>query len=132
MSSLREKIPDNRLLRLLEGLLKAGSCEDWNYHPTLRGTPQGGVVSPLLANIYLDQLDKYVVETLIPVHTGGESRKPNLPDKRLMELRRYDRRRGRMDKAEALRQAGQPRPSGDTNDLEYRRLRYIRYADDGL
>src|SRR5882724_13308885 len=46
MSILREKIQDNRFLRLIEGLLKAGYCEEWKYHPTLSGTPQGGVCTP--------------------------------------------------------------------------------------
>ena len=71
MSILREKIHDNRFLILVENLLKAGYLEQWNYRPTLSGTPQGGIVSPLLANIYLDRLDKYVEQTLIPrVHRG--------------------------------------------------------------
>jgi retron-type reverse transcriptase len=57
MSILREKIRDNRLLRLIEHLLKAGYVEQWTYRPTMAGTPQGGIVSPILANIYLDKLD---------------------------------------------------------------------------
>jgi group II intron reverse transcriptase/maturase len=52
LSILREKIHDNRFLQLVENLLKAGYLEQWNYHPTLSGTPQGGIISPLLANIY--------------------------------------------------------------------------------
>jgi retron-type reverse transcriptase len=66
LSILREKLHDNRFLYLAENLLKAGHLEDWNYHPTLSGTPQGGIISPLLANIYLDKLDKFVEETLVP------------------------------------------------------------------
>jgi group II intron reverse transcriptase/maturase len=54
---LGERIHDNRFLRLLANLLKAGYLEDWTYGRTLSGTPQGGVVSPILANIYLDRLD---------------------------------------------------------------------------
>ena len=51
---LAEKIPDGRFLRLIANLLQAGYLEDWRYHKTLSGSPQGGVVSPVLANIYLD------------------------------------------------------------------------------
>jgi len=54
---LAEKIHDNRFLRLLRNMLAAGYMEDWQYHDTLSGTPQGGVVSPLLSNIYLGKLD---------------------------------------------------------------------------
>ena len=60
-------------------MLKAGYLEDWQYHETLSGCPQGGVVSPILSNIYLDKLDKFVEQALIPEYTGeaaGE-RTPN-------------------------------------------------------
>ncbi len=58
MDILQENIYDNRFLRLIEGALKAGYCEDWNFHPSLSGTPQGGIVSPVLSNIYLDKLNQ--------------------------------------------------------------------------
>ena len=132
MSILREKIQDNRLLRLIAGLLKAGYCEEWAYHPTLSGTPQGGVISPLLANIYLDQMDAYVAKKLIPAHTRGEHRKPNPQSTRLSQLGSYYRRMGRPEKAEELRRQAQKLPSGIPNDPDYRRLRYVRYADDFL
>ena len=77
LSVLGEKLHDNRFLRLLKYLLKAGYMEDWKYGHTLSGTPQGGVVSPILANIYLDRLDKYVETMLIPAHTRGKARKYN-------------------------------------------------------
>ena len=48
---LAERIRDNRFLRLIRNMLKAGYLEDWQYHDTLSGTPQGGVVSPLLSCI---------------------------------------------------------------------------------
>ena len=75
LSILREKIHDNRFLILVENLLKAGYLEQWDYRPTLSGTPQGGIVSPLLANIYLDRLDKFVEQTLIPEFTKGERKR---------------------------------------------------------
>src|SRR6266571_3547904 len=74
MNILRENIHDNRFLRLIEGSLKAGYCEEWTYHPSLSGSPQGGIVSPILSNIYLDRLDKFVENTLIPEHTQSERR----------------------------------------------------------
>lgn len=60
LSILGERIHDNRFLRLVDNLLKAGYDQWWQHHPTYSGTPQGGVISPLLANIYLDRLDQFV------------------------------------------------------------------------
>ena len=54
LAILNEKLHDNRFLRLLSNLLQAGYLEDWKYHATLSGSPQGGVVSPILSNVYLD------------------------------------------------------------------------------
>ena len=66
---------DDRFLRLIEGALKAGYCKEWTYHPTLSGSPQGGIVSPILSNIYMDRVDKYVERTLIPEYTRAERRR---------------------------------------------------------
>ena len=66
VKTLAEKIHDNRFLRLIGNMLKAGYLEDWQYRETLSGSPQGGVVSPILSNIYLDKLDKFVEQVLIP------------------------------------------------------------------
>ena len=74
---LSEKIHDNRFLRLIKQMLKAGYLEDWKYHETLSGAPQGGVVSPILSNIYLHKLDVYVETVLIPQYTRGKRRKRN-------------------------------------------------------
>ena len=78
-SLLAEDIRDNRFLRLIDGLLQAGYLEEWRYHATLSGAPQGGVLSPLLSNIYLDRMDKYVEKTLLPVYNMGDQRKPHRP-----------------------------------------------------
>ena len=72
LAILREKIHDNRFLRLIRNLLQAGYVEDWRYYQTLSGSPQGGVISPILSNIYLDKLDKYVEQVLIPAYTKGK------------------------------------------------------------
>ena len=68
---LAEKIHDQRFLRLIRNMLKAGYLEDWEYHETLSGCPQGGVVSPILSNIYLHKLDEFVEQELIPQYTRG-------------------------------------------------------------
>lgn len=73
---LKERIADDRFIRLIRKLLKAGYIEDWKFHRTYSGTPQGGIVSPLLANIYLDKLDKYMKE-YIQDFDKGKNRKRN-------------------------------------------------------
>src|SRR6266511_14937 len=77
LSTLGEKIHDNRFLRLVEGMLKAGYLEDWRWNATLSGCPQGGVASPILSNIYLGRLDKFVETQLLPQYNRGERRAPN-------------------------------------------------------
>jgi len=130
LSVLGEKLHDNRFLRLLKYLLKAGYIEDWKYGRTLSGTPQGGVVSPILANVYLDRLDKYVENMLIPAHTRGTARRNNLAYTRLSGQAAHHRKVGHYSLAAKLRKQMQQLPSTDPFDPGYRRLRYVRYADD--
>ena len=69
LSILGEYIHDQRFLRLMKNLLKAGYLEDWTYHRTLSGVPQGSVVGPILANIYLARFDTFVETLLLPSYT---------------------------------------------------------------
>ena len=130
LSVLGDRLHDNRFLRLLKYLLKAGYMEDWKYGRTLSGTPQGGIVSPILANIYLDRLDKYVETMLIPAHTRGQARRRNEQWQALTSQIRTHRRRGRHNEAAMLHKERLQVPSSDPFDPGYRRLRYVRYADD--
>ena len=132
MSILREKLHDNRFLRLIENLLHAGYLEDWRYNQTLSGTPQGGVVSPILANIYLDRLDQFVEKVLIPANTQGLGRQRNPVWESLKHRAQYHAKQGHHELARTLRKEMQELPSGDPFDPGFRRLRYVRYADDFL
>lgn len=132
VSILQETIHDNRFVRLIETLLKAGYLEDWRYNATLSGTPQGGVVSPILSNIYLDRLDKFVETVLLPAYNRGTERRDNPVYKQMLDRARYLERTGRREEAKTLRQELQRLPSRDPTDPDYRRLRYLRYADDFL
>jgi Reverse transcriptase (RNA-dependent DNA polymerase) len=86
----------------------------------------------VLSNIYLDRLDKYVEQTLVPQYTREEGRRVNREYERLADQAGYYRRKGEREKAMHLKRQAQHLPSLDPADPEYRRLRYIRYADDWL
>src|SRR5467141_1080600 len=129
---LAGKIHDQRFLRLIRHMLKAGYLEDWEYRETLSGCPQGGVVSPILSNIYLHKLDEFIEQELIPQYTRGISRKDNPEYKRIQRQLAAARRRGDRAAARDLGKQLRRLPSKDPMDPGYRRLRYLRYADDHL
>src|SRR5487761_1246850 len=132
LAILAEKIHDQRFLRLIRNMLKAGYLEDREYHETLSGCPQGGVVSPILSNIYLHKLDEYVERELIPQYTRGERRKVNPEYNRGKARQNYARKRGDRVRARDLEKQLRSIPSRDTMDPGYRRLKYSRYADDHI
>jgi group II intron reverse transcriptase/maturase len=132
LSILRERIHDNRFLRLIENLLRAGYLEDWVYNASFSGSPQGAVVSPVLSNIYLSKFDAFVEQTLIPTYTRGTRRRINPPWERLRSASTTLRLAGRLPEGRRRRRHMQTVPSLDPHDPTYRRLRYVRYADDWL
>jgi len=143
---LRKKIDDEDLLKLVKGMLKAGYIENWAWNATYSGTPQGGVISPLLANVYLHELDKFMEK----VQTGYNRGKARaiLPEyqrfstsityarRRIDNLRNQGKGAEAEQEVEKLRglQAARSKLDGSTDqfDPSYRRLLYIRYADDFL
>ena len=139
---LKERISDDRFIRLIRKFLKAGYIEDWVYHKTYSGTPQGGIISPTLANIYLDKLDKYMQE-YIQKFNKGKDRKRN-PEYRKLETKRRNLVE-KLKKAESkadkdiikaeIRQVEMERrdvPYSLPMDESYKRMQYVRYADDFL
>src|SRR5947209_2559630 len=130
ISALAEHIQDGRFLNLVKKLLDAGYLEDWKLNKTLSGVPQGSILSPVLSNILLSKLDRFVETTLIPHYSRGKRRKPNKAYERLEVQARRCRQKGQMEAARKLNQQAQHLPSIETHDPHYRRLRYCRYADD--
>lgn len=83
---LQERIKDDRFIRLIRKFLNAGYLEDWILHRTYSGTVQGGIISPILANIYLDKLDKYMEEYIQNFDKGN--RRLRNPEARVLEGRK--------------------------------------------
>jgi hypothetical protein len=83
---LKEKLHHNRFLRLIQNLLHAGYLEEWRSHQTLSGCPQGGGISPILSNIYMDQLDMFVEQILLPEYNRQPHTLFQLPGTRTMFL----------------------------------------------
>jgi group II intron reverse transcriptase/maturase len=132
LTIMADKIKDQRFLRLIRNMLKAGYLEDWDYRETLSGCPQGGVVSPILSNIYLHKLDEFVEQELIPQYTRGTSRRKNPAYSRIQKRLKDAKEQGERTKARDLSKQLRAIPCGDPADPGYRRLRYTRYADDHL
>lgn len=131
---LKEKIIDERFLNLIRKILKAGYQDlDEVRKDSLAGTPQGGIVSPILANIYLHKLDEFVEKVQAELEKGIK-RKHNLEYKRLQDRRLYLAKQGKT-KTRAYQELGvrmKKLPSMDTKDPNFIRVKYIRYADDWI
>ena len=132
LDTLSKNINDGRFIRLVSNMLKAGYIEDWKFNQTISGTPQGGVISPLLANIYLNEFDNWIDEFMTPKYTKGERHKPNPDYRKLTDEIRKSKNIGDIKTAHQLVVKRREIPSVDTHDENYRRFRYVRYADDFL
>jgi group II intron reverse transcriptase/maturase len=91
---LKKRIKDERFIRLIWKFLRAGYIENWIYNNTFSGIPQGGIISPILANIYLNEFDKWITEELKKGFDEGAAKKR----KRNTEYRKYEARNGRLKK----------------------------------
>lgn len=129
---LGQRIHDNRFLKLVKDMLDAGYMEDWQYHQTHSGVPQGGVVSPILSNVVLNELDKWIEDELISQHTKGQQRKRSAEYARLIKRRSDAKRQGQWKRYAQLGKELQLLPSKDPYDPDFRRLRFVRFADDFL
>lgn len=129
---LEKNIHDGRFLRLISNMLKAGYLDDWKFNQTISGTPQGGVISPLLANIYLNEFDQWIENTLIPQYTKGKRQKSNPAYNRMNAEISKARKNRDIQTAHKLEVERRNIPSVDPYDENYRRCRYVRYADDFL
>lgn len=130
MSILAKDIRDGRMLNLIRMGLEAGYLKNWQYNRTYSGTPQGGILSPLLANIYLNELDTFIENVLMPQYNRGKKRVENPVYNRLSYAIQQAHKHGEAEKARELEIERRAQPSQNVFDPAFRRLQYIRYADD--
>lgn len=142
---LRRRIADEHFIGLIWKFLKAGYMENWVYYNTYSGTPQGSLISPILANIYLNELDVFMAE-YAKSFNHGTRRKINPAYQKLLSIRRgkqewlkrneakisEKKRREVMAKIQELNGYLRLIPYSDPMDTEYKRIVYVRYADDFL
>lgn len=139
---LKERINDDRFLRLIRKFLNAGYLEDWTFHKTYSGCPQGGIISPILANIYLDKFDKHMKEYVDSFKKGKrrsrtkEYRQNEIALKKardlLLEAKDETEKKIAIKKIRELEKERVSIPHSDPMDSNYARLTYVRYADDWL
>jgi group II intron reverse transcriptase/maturase len=132
LSILGERVHDGRFLRLQRNMLSAGYLEDWRWNATLSGAPQGGPASPILSNIYLHRLDRFVETVLLPEYNRGKRRAKNPAYQKIEIALQRARRHHDRDAVRELHRQQRQLPSQDPSDPDYRRLRYVRYCDDFL
>lgn len=142
ISILRERISDERFLRLIRKFFNAGYVEDWKYNKTYSGTPQGGIISPILANIYLDKFDKYIKEYAAKFRKGDRrsinpeywrlNNKKNRLKQKLQKTSDEQMRKSYLYEIAQLSKQMLSTPHKDAMDADFRRLQYVRYADDFL
>ena len=139
ISVLNRKIKDARFINLIRKFLKSGYMEDWKYHESYSGCPQGGIISPILANIYLNELDKYVIRLKEDFDSKGKSRKTKEYEAIRHKKQQIHKKISKTEDGE-LRDELIAQYKGLTKQLfktpakerTDKRIKYVRYADDFL
>ena len=135
---LRDRIEDDRFINLIRRFLKAGYVENWQYHKSYSGTPQGSVISPILTNIYLNSLDEKLDE-ICQQYSKGKYRRANAAKVHLMQKRKRLLEKGEVDPTmrdalkqpiKALNRQILATANAKYNDPSYTRVKFLRYADD--
>ena len=137
---IQKKIKDARLMKLIHKFLKAGYLDDFVYHNTYSGCPQGGIISPILANIYLHELDLYVAElskgfqklyksriTAEYSRLSGRMTRVKQKIKKAEEAGNMAEKERLLKELKKLRSQLLKTPCKSQTDKE---IKYVRYADD--
>ena len=136
MEILSKRISDKKFLKLIHLFLKAGYMEDWKYGHTYSGSPQGGIISPILANIYLHELDEYIKGKISNFNVGNN--RPQNPEytrlsRKIRTIRKKCNEQSSIELKNELRELTEilrKTSVGIEKTDAYKRLRYCRYADD--
>ncbi|TXI28265.1 MAG: hypothetical protein E6Q69_16610 [Aquipseudomonas alcaligenes] len=136
---LRKKIADDRFINLIRKFLNAGYMEDGTLNASTKGTPQGGIISPMLANVYLHEFDLWAEELCRDLTTGGKDRRANPEYRSVVRKRDYLLKKcegnpqgADLERFKELDAKLLTLPSQDQYDPDFIRVRYVRYADDWL
>ncbi|SIS50563.1 reverse transcriptase/maturase family protein [Salimicrobium flavidum] len=143
---ISKKIEDRRFLLLIHNALTCGVMEDWQFNKTYSGTPQGGIISPLLANIYLHEFDLFMEEQMKKFDNGkfrARSEETSVLKSKIQTTKRkinrldekyghklWEERAPLVEVIQDLKKISLKVPSVDPMDKNYRRMKYVRYADD--
>ena len=142
---LRRRINDEAFIALMWKFLKAGYMEQWEYHKTYSGTPQGSGISPIFANIYLHELDTHIEQFKATFDCGNSARRKENPEYGYLHTKMYRMKRknaamwGELSEAERKQCASDLKrlqceqrqiPRTPIRDATYKSLQYVRYADD--
>jgi group II intron reverse transcriptase/maturase len=130
MKILEDKIQDRKFTKLIWKSLRSGHFEFAVYKHNIIGAPQGSVISPILANIYLHQLDVFIHELKLQFDKGTESRESAESNRLRYEMRKA-KLLGDIDKVKSLHKQ-RMKISWSMDDREYKKLAYVRYADDWI
>ena len=139
LSILTKKIKDSKFINLIRKFLKAGYMENWKYHATYSGTPQGGILSPILANIYLHELDLKMEELKKEFDKPAkrtQTHEYKAKDWEICKIRRKinettdaEEKSALISELKRLRKELRKIPAKDPSD---KKIVYVRYADDFL
>lgn len=141
---LRKKIKDEKFINLIWKFLKAGYLEEWKFHNTFSGTPQGGIISPILSNIYLNELDMYMKKYAESFNKGKKRKRTHeyralewqltklKVSKKTWNTMNETEKTEHQKKIKELYKVRNNMTATDPFDQEFKRVLYIRYADDFL
>lgn len=135
---LQRKIKDSRFINVIRSFLKAGYMEDWKYHQTYSGCPQGGILSPILANIYLNELDNEIAKIkqafdkpatrkITPEHSSLSAKL--FKRRKKLKSATGEQRTALLSEIHDLEEQYRKTPSKMQDD---KKVSYVRYADDFL
>lgn len=128
---LKEDFKDNRFISLIEKLLQAGYLENWVYNRTYSGVPQGSIIGPILTNLVLNKLDRFM-EEMIEQFNKGDRRRTYKEYEKLAGQIKKSKRKDQKDEVAILRKKLRTMPSKMPDDPDFKRFWYVRYADDWL